>query len=37
VSLSRGSLAVMSSDAAAVDQLTALVRESILPTAKNSA
>jgi hypothetical protein len=37
VSLSRGSIAVMSSDAGAVDQLTALVRESILPTAKNSA
>lgn len=36
VSLSRGSIAVMSSDAAAVDQLTALARESILPTARNS-
>lgn len=37
VSLSRGSIAVMSSDAAAADQLTALARESILPTAGNSA
>ena len=37
VSLSRGSIAVMSSDAAAVDQLTALARESILPTVGSSA
>lgn len=37
VTLSRGSIAVMGQDAAAVDQLTALVRESILPTARSSA
>lgn len=37
VSLSRGSIAVMGADTAAVDQLAATVRESVLPTAQTPA